>query len=276
MVLRRRLALVPVVLMVTVGLVVQAGCGGSSKAATSVGAKWVSEAKNLSVATKDFSQLGDDALRVRSTTITTKIAEAPAKKQLRQMSPEVRQQVQAEVTRLRAVVAFTDQVTALLIGLDQRRLSIAAAAEAIADIAVQRGKQLTTEARAWLRENTTEILQDAGCELAWNAMTEDEHTRTNAVIEQGTLVPAYGPFLKELLGKVGTTLAGAVTSVGKAAFLKRYNDPEVVDWVLYGDDLAGKAADLTEDGATTLTGPTGTTYTRALFYFARVCLRAPS
>ncbi|MEU4607348.1 hypothetical protein AB0F43_30555 [Kribbella sp. NPDC023972] len=267
----------PAILIMVMGMVVLNGCGGQSKAATTFGSKWVAGAKGLNAPARDFSQISDDALRSRvAANVNRKISEAPAEPQLKKMTPEVRNQVQTELARLRAIDAFNDQVTSLLASLDERRMSIAAAARTVADGAVRRGSRLIDDAQVLVRNNASDILQDAGCELAWSYMTDEEQTQTNAAVKQGTVLPTYGAYLTDFLGKSGKALADAVASAGRSAYLKTYNDPEIVDWINYGTGLAEKAEELTNDKATILTGPDGATYTRALFYFARICLRLPS
>jgi hypothetical protein len=129
----------------------------------------------------------------------------------------------------------------------------------------------------WLRLHADAILREVGCDLAWNALSPDERDAEQKLTTSGELLQTYGQ-------RVETSAASAIEDAGRREFLSVFGARVVnaVDWVKYGKDVQGKATKLfgTNETATAeLQQPiyiNGATYTRALVYYARACLKPPS
>ncbi|HEX6358417.1 hypothetical protein [Actinophytocola sp.] len=178
------------------------------------------------------------------------------------VSPSVRVALERSAQQardLRIVYAYADDVWARVLAMD----------EAAPSIVVRSARtELKADAIDLLAEAGREIGRETVCGLAWELMTPDEH----ALAEQSGY--GIGGTAAELVGLTTDSLVAAIAGLLRSRYLTVFVDPEVVDWLLYANDLYEKAAAVTADGDETLV-VFGSPASRALVQYARLCLAPP-
>lgn len=130
--------------------------------------------------------------------------------------------------------------------------------------------------RVRLRKHAEVVLHEIGCDLAWTVLSPDERAAVSGSLGAAKLVRTYGDHV------AGST-AEAITNAARRelADLLPARVGNTIELVQYGWDVRDKATELfgTDEAAIAeLREPIqidGGTYTRALVYYARACLRLP-
>jgi hypothetical protein len=246
----------------------------ASKSFDEIGQAWKSLANVPDEPLKNPLKLSDDSFRLsQGESFQTTINKVPTATEMGQMSPELKASIEVLFARVEQQQAFYREANNVITDISLRRLSAAREIEAIVD---RSGSTLAAEAKAYVRKTGEDILHEVGCELAWVYLTEPERRRANAEVSSGKAETTYGSVIPTLLGDVTTASISAISSAGKAAYLKAYIDPEVVDWTMYGKGIIEKADKMTKDGNKTLSHPTDGPITYGFMYYVKVCMRLPA
>jgi hypothetical protein len=206
-------------------------------------------------------QLGDEAARARPQQL---IKEAP-----KTLSPEET----AALNRLRGLRIYYATVDDAVRAIEFRWTDVDTIAQTVTTNSLT--VRVKPEVIDHLTQHAKSILRDVACGLAWKFMNPAE--------QQVVVDKLYGQgytntFVDEIKGLASMTLqeaVNAIASAGTTAFLKIYNTAAVVDWGSYAYGLYEKGKSLVGDGEQTITYPNGAASSRAMVYYARICLKPP-
>jgi hypothetical protein len=205
-------------------------------AADDIGRAWLSRG---STALDDLSKSGGvkvgTELKVSDGAFRTEVDDtlraAPAEQKVTQMSPEVRAQVDAMVSKFR----FQNEVNLAIVVADTRSASIPTHADEVVD-----GLNLVDEAKTYMREHTADILREASCDVAWSKIFPDERDAARNVIENGEASTTFGNLVADIAVSFGQAYINAIAKAGRVWYIGRYTDPDAVEWATYGQDIAEK------------------------------------
>lgn len=121
-----------------------------------------------------------------------------------------------------------------------------------------------------LSAHGSDIAQDVACDLSWGELKPEEKDQINAAIDEGSVRVSYTE-------EVATSTADAIEEAGYRAVAAEFGEQVagVVGWAQYGIGILEKVHDLLgEDLDREIVAP-DFTRTRALYFWARVCLAPP-
>lgn len=180
------------------------------------------------------------------------------------LSPEVRDKLSHTIEQAENILDFYTYLD----GIPARTSTADDAVSAM--ITESPRNSFTPEAEQVLVESSKEILHDAACGLAWDLMKPEEQAAANdsGYVASSDLIPQLANLSIE-------ALIDAIAGFLQNRYLKLFSDADQVDWAFYGHNVYGNATELTGDGANLLALPEATV-TRAMVYYARLCLKPPA
>ncbi len=252
-------------------------CGGKSamQIADDAGRAWLNKGDTsaLSQLPRDLGQLGDDAARSSMTSEIDEVARTkPSQQEIQAMSPEVRQQVEALSTKVAARQSYYSNVTTQIASARSAQASLPEAA--VSAVKGSMLRSLKPEAEDYVTDEAKEILLEVACDLLWQGMFPDEQDVVRKSVEvDKKYETTYASRVDNIVNAAPQAILTAIVNAGVRSYRARYNDPEVMNWTSYAQDLAEKAQTVAEHADDIIKDGDVGIYTVGLVAFAVMCLK---
>jgi hypothetical protein len=255
-------------------LLIASGCGGESQATTvqaSQASRWLprvqrflSEIRSLTISER--LQLADDAARARVMRLRVRhlIEEAP--------TTLTREETEA-LNDLWRIRNFYSNVADAVRDIDINWIVSKASVQKVATDAL--GANERPEWVDYLTGHGGLILKDVVCNLAWELMQPDEQRVIVGELYDKGFTRGFVSLIKDLASKTRDEAIQAIMAEAEASFVKLFVSASVVDWVFYATGLYDKGTEVTADGNEMIIYPNGAVSTRAMLYYAKLCLSPP-
>jgi hypothetical protein len=121
-----------------------------------------------------------------------------------------------------------------------------------------------------LADHGSDIARDVACDLSWGELKPEEQDLINAAIDEGSVTVSYTE-------EVATATADAIDDAAHRAVAADFGEQVagVVGWAQYGSGILEKVHDLLGPDLDREIVAPDFTRTRALYFWARVCLAPP-